>query len=206
MRTIATGLAFAAALTCTPRVWADDASAALPQAESAPSEPTNAPAPPTAPPGTVTIVLESQGAPLAVDRVRDAPPPAPPSEYLREALCRTPCRVALPPGVLELYASGPGLRATLFSLEVPATGARVRLHAGRSAPFAAGFALSLAGLALVATGPVLFALAPPSRSAADPTPFFATGGALLGVGAATGIAGLVLLLTNPVGLASMQPL
>ena len=90
---------------------------------------------------TATVELESTGDELTVG-MHGLPGPA--------YVCTTPCVLSVLPGTYYLETEAPGVRANREEIEVPASGAHLRLEAGDGAAYPWGIILSIFGAVSVA--------------------------------------------------------
>lgn len=113
-------------------------------------------------PGTVPVVVESDGDALAVSVVVPFGAPDLPSLWgadarfdrasgvvdhsaTRQFVCATPCTIYLAPGARQLHIGGQGQRESDEALEVGPTGTRVRYHAASQAGYDLGEILTWVG-------------------------------------------------------------
>lgn len=130
-------------------------------------------------------------------------------------LCLTPCTLYVFPSVFTVQTSAPGLRTSVESIPVPASGLRVRMRATPVGPYYGGIGAIGGGGLLMATGGILalygvllnntFSYGS-SSGFPQPigTPVIIAGTATAVVGLAALVTGIVLLATNRNGIESRE--
>jgi len=116
---------------------------------------------------------------------------APPA---KRGTCTTPCALPTPPGRVALRLSGPVVEASTVEVDVPPSGAAIRVRAPRQVPYNVGALLTAIGVpvALAGIGVMAVPATEPPMASGD-WPFYAGGAATLGVGLVLTTAGAVLL-------------
>ena len=134
-------------------------------------------------------------------------------------LCTTPCTLYLRPGTMQLRVGGYTIRPYVTNVDVPPTGADLRLRAPSAGGFYGGYLMTTSGAGLLVSGVTLFALAHFEQQATISTTttgeiitthkinqgYLIGGGVLTGIGALMMGGGIALLAVNRGGVASDTP-
>ncbi len=122
----------------------------------------------------------------------------------------TPCQLYARPGELQIQTSGQGILSSTAEVTVAPGGLRVKMRAPTVAGRHLGGVLLGASLAGLITGPLLFgmgaAFSGDKFSQDAVTINYALGGIFLGAGVITAVPGIILLVLNRPGVASIEPL
>jgi hypothetical protein len=162
--------------------------------------------------GRVPVVFRSEGAPVEVGLFLGTSETVEWTRRVRiryhSTLCITPCTLYARPGRFPLWTGGEGLVSDDRTLMVPQGGLRVRLHGSSYNGRQGGTILALLGG--IATG-VGFGMAVVSGSSHSYSRdggdgLLVGGGLVIGLGLTALVSGIVLLVQNPGGVASISPL
>jgi hypothetical protein len=126
----------------------------------------------------------------------DADPPGTVVELARSTKksCTTPCALDAPPGRVQLLLRGSDVEPSSVDVDVPGSGASIRVRAPSRYHFNVGALLTALGAPTALAGmgvAVVPATQPPQ--AAGATPYYGAGAAAIGIGVALTTAGAILL-------------
>jgi hypothetical protein len=122
-------------------------------------------------------------------------------------LCDAPCTLYVPPGTFTFNAATPDL-AYDQEVEVAPRGSALRMRTPSRGRALGGLWMLTGGLSIAVVGLTVMILGSidtnvgTSHSSHDPTPYYAGGGALIGVGGGMFVGGIYLLATNRRGIES----